>query len=902
MKRNLYILLVNSLLLTLLSPTKTIACGFDFVGSCATSARFSANGVSTDYFVSTCAYGNVFAGANIGTNLTTLQITSANTTNWESCTNITKETAFYYRVFSDPLSKGGFLKVTLASQSVFNNPPYRTNMFDKALAIDLLAGLLPNTIYTIETYFEVSVDSDGNGSIDASKVANNAGSYFAASFKTGNINVATGFPVAITPTNVACFGGTTGAATAAASGGTSPYTYAWSSGATTATATALAAGSYSVTATDATGAKGIKSVSITQPSAFTVGLANTNPACLQATGAVTATALGGTSPYTFKWNNNATTATISSLAAGIFSVTVTDSKTCTATGSTVLVENCGGGGNYCTSASSAPWSEWISRVQLSTIDNASEKIRADKYVVGYSDWKDKATSLMQGGSYPLSITPGLSYPGLISNLYFRAWIDFNKNGIFETTEQVFEKNATSLAVTGPVSISATALLGSTVMRISMKKDAYPTACEAFAAGEVEDYTVVIAASNGNPCATDAIPPTFANCPVNVNLSTAATTAVATWTAPTATDNCTASPTITSNFNSGFAFPIGTTAVIYTAKDAANNASTCTFNVTVTSSNLCATDVTPPVFANCPTNIALTTTTTTAIATWTAPTATDNCTASPTITSNFNSGFAFPIGITAVIYTAKDAKNNTATCNFNVTVQAQTAGSTDIALTIASTPSVYSSFSTININITAKNVSTTALTNAIVEFKYPAGTVNGGTEVPSVGTWKAYCPGGILCYQWTIPSLAANATATLSVPLFVLAPTGPIVATTSLLSSSPTDNNAVNNTATVSIASSAPAVGALAQRKATQYLPVILTSIEPTLSMGEVTVNVESIVEKEVRFDFYNAIGKIVKSEKRKVELGSNHLLFEIYDQANGMYFIQTDVGLGRNAPIKFVKI
>ena len=73
-------------------------------------------------------------------------------------------------------------------------------------------------------------------------------------------------------------------------------------------------------------------------------------------------------------------------------------------------------------------------------------------------------------------------------------------------------------------------------------------------------------------------------------------------------------------------------------------------------------------------------------------------------------------------------------------------------------------------------------------------------------------------------------------------------------------------------------------------------------MGEVTVNVESIVEKEVRFDFYNAIGKIVKSEKRKVELGSNHLLFEIYDQANGMYFIQTDVGVGRNAPIKFVKI
>lgn len=86
----------------------------------------------------------------------------------------------------------------------------------------------------------------------------------------------------------------------------------------------------------------------------------------------------------------------------------------------------------------------------------------------------------------------------------------------------------------------------------------------------------------------------------------------------------------------------------------------------TSSNPCDTDTQAPTFANVPANISLTTTTTCKAATWTAPTATDNC-GTPSVSSNYASGFCFPIGVTTVIYTAKDAKGNTKTASFTVTV-------------------------------------------------------------------------------------------------------------------------------------------------------------------------------------------------------------------------------------------
>jgi HYR domain/GEVED domain len=319
--------------------------------------------------------------------------------------------------------------------------------------------------------------------------------------------------------------------------------------------------------------------------------------------------------------------------------------------------------NYCGSKSLEPYQEWVSGVKFGTINNtpqANEGKSINWSVVGYSDFTGLITNVNRGQGYPLNVLSSVSWSGRSADLYCRVWIDFNGDKTFDDTEKVLEGRAQNPFIS-TVNIPSAAISGNTRMRVSLKWGGFPTACENFTSGEVEDYAINI---GGSDCTTDAVPPVFANCPTNISATTSGTDAAATWTPPTATDNCTTTPTVTSSHNSGAIFPIGTTTVTYTATDAKNNRSTCVFTVTVT--NPCANDVVAPVFTNCPNNISRTTQDTAAIATWTPPTATDNCT-TPSLSSTYNSGASFKIGTTTVVYTATDAKNNRSTCSFTVTV-------------------------------------------------------------------------------------------------------------------------------------------------------------------------------------------------------------------------------------------
>jgi hypothetical protein len=152
-------------------------------------------------------------------------------------------------------------------------------------------------------------------------------------------------------------------------------------------------------------------------------------------------------------------------------------------------------------------------------------------------------------------------------------------------------------------------------------------------------------------------PVIANCPADITVFTGPGALTCTkgvsWTPPSASDNCSVITSFTSNYNPGAVFPAGTTLVTYVATDASTNSSTCSFNVTVV-------DNTVPVINNCPANIV----TCNPNVTWTAPTATDNC---GVTTFTNDAPASFPVGVTTVIYTAKDAANNTTTCSFTVTV-------------------------------------------------------------------------------------------------------------------------------------------------------------------------------------------------------------------------------------------
>ena len=121
-----------------------------------------------------------------------------------------------------------------------------------------------------------------------------------------------------------------GTVTAVASGGTPPFTYYWApGGATTATVTGLGAGTYTVTVTDHNGCNAVDIATVSSSSSLTDSVVTTNATCGSSTGSATAHASGGFAPYTYLWTpGGQTTASISGLSSGSYTVTVRDSHGC----------------------------------------------------------------------------------------------------------------------------------------------------------------------------------------------------------------------------------------------------------------------------------------------------------------------------------------------------------------------------------------------------------------------------------------------------------------------------------------------------------------------------------------------------------------------------------------------
>lgn len=140
--------------------------------------------------------------------------------------------------------------------------------------------------------------------------------------------------VAITKTDVTCFGDADGTASANASGGSTPYQFAWNWGPTNSTITALPAGNYIVTAIDANGCTATTSIAVAQPATPVLVIASqTRVACFgESNGEALAAASGGNGPvFTYAWSNGQTGSTTTNLPLGSITVTASDSRGCTAT-------------------------------------------------------------------------------------------------------------------------------------------------------------------------------------------------------------------------------------------------------------------------------------------------------------------------------------------------------------------------------------------------------------------------------------------------------------------------------------------------------------------------------------------------------------------------------------------
>ena len=141
-------------------------------------------------------------------------------------------------------------------------------------------------------------------------------------------------------TSVDCNGDNTGAIDLSVVGGApAGTTYNWSNGATTQDLAGLAAGLYSVTVTAPSGCMATAGFFVVQPAPIDVTLGVTPVDCGgESTGTITAMASGGAGGYTYNWSTGATTPTITNLAAGVYTVTVTDGNGCSVEASGTVTE------------------------------------------------------------------------------------------------------------------------------------------------------------------------------------------------------------------------------------------------------------------------------------------------------------------------------------------------------------------------------------------------------------------------------------------------------------------------------------------------------------------------------------------------------------------------------------
>ncbi len=227
------------------------------------------------------------------------------------------------------------------------------------------------------------------------------------------LNAGSNINATVTSSNGNCSG--LGTAAVSVSGGTAPYQYKFSNGSTNVSVSNLISGNYSVTVTDAVGCSAVQSFTILTPTQISVLVNVTGATCGNNNGSVTSTVTGGTAPYSYLWSNSATTANLSNLSGGNYTLVVTDANGCKSSTSITVTQT--SGITLTTSTTNATCLPIGSATVVASGGSGT-------YTYKWSNGGTSATiSNVLGGTYTVTVTDGVcsqtatvNVPSVTSNL------------------------------------------------------------------------------------------------------------------------------------------------------------------------------------------------------------------------------------------------------------------------------------------------------------------------------------------------------------------------------------------------------------------------------------------------------------------------------------------------------
>ena len=158
---------------------------------------------------------------------------------------------------------------------------------------------------------------------------------------TASVSVAnTGGPTASATSSNATCGSSNGSITASATGGTAPYSYSIDgiNFQTSNVFNGLTANTYTVTVKDANGCINTTTTKVTNTGGPTASATSSSATCGSSNGSITATATGGTAPYSYSIDgiNFQTSNVFTGLASNTYTVTVKDANGCINITSTII--------------------------------------------------------------------------------------------------------------------------------------------------------------------------------------------------------------------------------------------------------------------------------------------------------------------------------------------------------------------------------------------------------------------------------------------------------------------------------------------------------------------------------------------------------------------------------------